>query len=120
MVLLPWPPILLLPLGVLRLITSYQLTIKKVLLHGAIAIAPHPPPAQCPQVNHQLSTHHQEGAAPWYHCHVPPILLLPIGVPGLITNCKLTIKKVLFHGAIAMSPHPLAAHGCPRVAVGGH
>ncbi len=41
MVPLPCPPILLLP-SVLRLITIYELIITKVLLHGAIAMAPHP------------------------------------------------------------------------------
>jgi len=51
---------------------------------------------------------------PW-----PPILLLP-SVLRLITSYQLTINKVLLHGTVAMAPHPLAAHGCPRVAVGGH
>ncbi len=54
MVPLPCPPILLLPMGVPVLITNYQLTIKKVLLHGAVTMSPHPLAAQYPQVNHQL------------------------------------------------------------------
>jgi hypothetical protein len=46
---------------------------------------------------------------PW-----PPILLLR-NVLRLITNYQLTIKKVLLDGTFTMSPHPLAAHGCPWV-----
>ncbi len=122
----------MLPMGVPGLITSYQLTIKKVLLHGAIAMAPHPLAAHgCPWVNHQLSTHHQEGAAPWYRYHVPPsscfpvsptinspsrrcCSMVPLPCPPIlllpsITNYQLTIKKVLLHGAVTMSPHPLAS-----------
>jgi hypothetical protein len=56
-------PILLLP-SVLRLITNYQLTIKKVLLHGAITMAPHP-----------LATHGVPGLITNYELTIKKVLL---------------------------------------------